>query len=397
MEARVDLNNALVDGIQGLPDLLAFGRGRDQMQYIQKLGDRLAKAQAHYANRSGLGAAFMSLITNLGMWTVLVLAIPMVVNGHINGVYLAVITLVVFASFEAVQNLPTSAQYLEENLLAAENLFAVMDIEPEVKPPSKPLAIPADKTICVHDLTFSYPSNSRASSLPSPYILHLSRLYLIPGKRVAIVGPSGSGKTTILNLLLRFWDFGEGQICFGGGDIRIYDPDELRSKFAVVTQNTHLFNASVRENLLIAKPNATEGEIIRAAKGAQLHGFIENLPDGYQTFIGEQGLRLSGGERQRLAIARAILKDAPILLLDEPTANLDPLTEWAVLKSIHNLMQDRSTLLVTHRLVGMDWMDEILVLLAGQIVERGTHIELLSQGGFYRRMWEQQNLMLGYE
>jgi len=221
-------------------------------------------------------------------------------------------------------------------------------------------------------------------------------LSLFPGKHIAIVGPSGSGKTTILNLLLRFWDFREGQISFGGVDIRCSDPEELRGKFAVVSQNTHLFNATLRENLLIAKPNATEYEIVRAAKSAQLHGFIENLPDGYQTFIGEQGLRLSGGERQRLAIARAILKDAPILLLDEPTANLDPLTELAVLRSIHNLMQGRSTLLVTHRLVGMDWMDEILVLQAGQIVERGTHNELLAQGGFYQHMWGQQNLLLGY-
>jgi ATP-binding cassette subfamily C protein CydCD len=394
--ARADLNNALVDGIQGLPDLLAFGRGYDQMQCIQNLGDRLAQDQAHYANLSGLGAAFMSLITNMGMWTVLILAIPMVVNGHIDGVYLAVIMLVVFASFEAVQNLPASAQHLEENLRAAENLFGMVDTEPEVKPPTEPRAIPANNVITVRDLNFSYPSPSSTNPSPTHFSLQISSLSLLPGKRLAIVGPSGSGKTTLLNLLLRFWDFQDGDISFGGGDIRIYDPDKLRSKFALVSQNTHLFNASVRENLLIAKPNAREDEIVRATKSAQIHEFIENLPDGYQTFIGEQGLLLSGGERQRLAIARALLQDAPILLLDEPTANLDPLTELAILESIHNLMQGRSTLLITHRLVGMDWMDEILVLQTGQIVERGSHNELLAKDGVYHRMWDLQNLVLGY-
>ena len=397
LEARVDLNNALVDGIQGLPDLLAFGRGRDQMQFIQKLGERLAKVQARYANLSGLGAAFMSLITNLGMWTVLVLAIPMVINGLMDGVYLAVITLVVFASFEAVQNLPVSAQYLEENLRAAENLFAIVDTEPEVMPPTEPQALPADNAIIIRDLTFSYPSPSCSSPPATQFSLQLSSLTLFPGKRLAIVGSSGSGKTTLLNLLLRFWDFREGEIRFGGGDIRIYDPNELRSKFAVVSQNTHLFNASVRENLRIAKPDATENEIVNATKNAQIHEFIENLPDGYQTFIGEQGLLLSGGERQRLAIARAIIKDAPILLLDEPTANLDALNELAILRSLRTLMEGRSTLLVTHRLVGMDWMDEILVMQAGQIIEHGTHNELLAKDGVYHRMWVQQNLVLGCE
>ena len=333
----------------------------------------------------------MSLFTNLGIWAVLVIAIPMVTAGHIEGVYLAVITLVVFASFEAVQNLPASAQYLEENLCAAENLFSIVDTESEVNPPTEPLPIPADKTITVRDLTFRYPSPYCTSPYKSPFILHLLSLSLFPGKRLAIVGPSGSGKTTLINLLLRFWEFGEGEIRFGGENIRFYDPDDLRRKFAVVSQNTHLFNASVRENLLIAKPDAAENEIMHATKSAQIHEFIENLPDGYQTFIGEQGLRLSGGERQRLAIARAIIKNAPILLLDEPTANLDPITELEILESIHNLMQDRSILLVTHRLVGMDWMDEILVLQAGSIVERGTHAGLLAQGGLYSRMWKSQN------
>jgi ATP-binding cassette subfamily C protein CydC len=160
---------------------------------------------------------------------------------------------------------------------------------------------------------------------------------------------------------------------------------------AVVSQTTHLFNASVRENLLIARPKASQAELVRAAELAQIHDFIQSLPQGYDTWIGEQGLLLSGGERQRLAIARALLKDAPLLLLDEPTAHLDALTEWQVLEALGALMAGRSVLMITHRLVGMEMMDEILALNQGRIVERGTQTALLAQGGLYRRMWDLQH------
>jgi ATP-binding cassette subfamily C protein CydC len=254
--------------------------------------------------------------------------------------------------------------------------------------------VPADPWISVRDLAFRYPLPSRSEPIPSHLTLHDVSFSLPTGKRLAVVGPSGSGKTTLLNLLLRFWDFQEGEIRFGGKDIHAFDPDELRSQLAVVSQHTHLFNASLRENLLIAKPNATQADIVRATQAARIHELIKNLPEGYGTFLGEQGMRLSGGERQRIAIARALLKDAPILLMDEPTANLDSITEVAILESIHKLMRGRSTLLATHRLVGMDWMDEILVLRDGEIIERGTHTELLAKGGLYRRMWEIQEQLL---
>jgi ATP-binding cassette subfamily C protein CydC len=347
----------------------------------------------------------MNLLTNLGMWAVLVLAIPLVTTGQIEGVYLAVIALIALASFESVQPLPLAAQHLEENLRAAEHLFKIVDTEPEVSAPAQPQPIPENAALDVRDLTFSYSSNDRRPRTedrkrpsftlhPSPFILHPSSFTLPPGRRIAIVGPSGSGKTTLLNLLLRFWEFREGGITLGGQDIRNFDPEELRSKFAVVSQHTHLFNASLRENLLIARPDAADIEIVNAAQSAQIHDFIEKLPEGYDTFIGEQGLRLSGGERQRIAIARALLKHAPILLLDEPTANLDALTEREVLKSIHRLMEGRSTLLVTHRLIGMEWMDEILVFRDGRIIERGKHFELLDQGGLYRCIWDFQHQFL---
>jgi len=397
-ESRAVLSSALIDGIQGLPDLLAFGRGPDQLQRIRDLGRRLAQIQARYARLSGLGSAVMNLLTNLGMWAVLVLAIPLVVSGQIDGVYLAVIVLITLASFEAVQPLPLAAQYLEENLRAAGHLFEIVDTQPAVVAPASPRLVPEDTNLIVKDLGFNYKEQAtsfRSQEFDTPPLrLRISSFTLSPGKRIAIVGPSGSGKTTLFNLLLRFWDYQEGEITFGGQDVRGLDPEKLRTQFAMVAQHTHLFNASLRENLLIAKPDATEAEIFQAAQAAQIHEFIEKLPRRYDTYIGEQGLLLSGGERQRVAIARALLKNAPILLLDEPTANLDALTEREVLSTIHKLMRDRSTLLVTHRLVGMNWMDEILVLRDGSIIERGQHAELLAQGGFYHQMWSLQTRKL---
>jgi ABC-type multidrug transport system fused ATPase/permease subunit len=247
-----------------------------------------------------------------------------------------------------------------------------------------PVPLPPGNDLFVRDLSFRYS--------PSPVAV-LDRLSfdLPAGKRLAIVGPSGAGKTTLVNLLLRFWDYQYGEVRLGGSDLHCYPAEALRSRMAVVSQTTHLFNASVRENLLIARPKASAAELERATELAQIHSFIQSLPQGYDTWIGEQGMLLSGGERQRLAIARALLKDAPLLLLDEPTAHLDALTEWQVLETLGTLMAGRSVLMITHRLVGMEMMDEILVLNRGRIVERGKQSALLAQGGLYRRMWELQH------
>ena len=234
---------------------------------------------------------------------------------------------------------------------------------------------------------FAYPTSAGE-------VLDGITLRMHPGSRTAVVGPSGSGKTTVARLALRFWDPTHGTIRLDGQDIRRYGLSDLRSLIGVVAQDTYLFNGTIRGNLLLARPGASDTEIQQALEQAQLAGFIEQLPDGLETWIGEQGLRLSGGERQRLAIARVLLKDAPLLILDEATANLDPLTEQAVLDALDVLMQRRTTLMMTHRLVAMERMDEILVLDRGRIRERGTHDQLLMKDSFYRRMFEVQNGML---
>ena len=214
------------------------------------------------------------------------------------------------------------------------------------------------------------------------------------GRSVAIVGPSGAGKSTIAHLLLRFWDYPSGAIKLGGVSLKELDQDEVRKSIALVSQNSYFFNTTIRENLRLARRSASSDGIEAAARAAQIHEFIAGLPKGYDTLIGEQGFRLSGGERQRLAIARALVKDAPITICDEPTANLDPQTEQQVLSTLFEAMQAKTFLLITHRLVGLQNVGEILVMDAGSIVERGTHTELLQKDGLYRRLWELQNLVL---
>jgi ABC-type multidrug transport system fused ATPase/permease subunit len=220
---------------------------------------------------------------------------------------------------------------------------------------------------------------------------------LRPGTSLAIIGPSGAGKSTLANLLLRFWEYETGEIRLGGESLHGLNPDEVRARIGLVSQNAYFFNATVRENLKFARRKVTQEEIEAAARDAQIHDFIMSLPKGYETLIGEQGLRLSGGERQRLAIARVIIKDAPILILDEPTANLDPLTEKQALETLYALMKRKTSLLITHRLVGLENVDEILVMDHGRIVERGTHTELLESEGVYRRLWDLQNRILQTE
>jgi ABC-type multidrug transport system fused ATPase/permease subunit len=293
----------------------------------------------------------------------------------------------VISSFEAVLPLPQAFQTLENSLEAARRLFEIVDTEPAVVDPASPALPPDQYSLRVEELGFSYEADQ------SPALDGVT-FDLPQAGWLAVVGPSGAGKSTLVHLLLRFWDYGQGRILLAGRELRQIGQEELRRLIAVVSQHTHLFNGTVRANLLLARPEATEAEMVQAAQQAQIHDFVQSLPEGYDTWIGEQGLRLSSGQRQRLAIARALLKNAPILILDEPTANLDPLTEQALMASIRALAAGRTTLIITHRLVGLEDADEILVLRAGRVVERGQHHDLMQMGGLYRRMWDLQNQVL---
>ncbi|MBN1148397.1 MAG: thiol reductant ABC exporter subunit CydD [Anaerolineales bacterium] len=396
---QASLSVASVDMIQGLAELAAFGGKKRQAAQVEALSQALAGAQRRMAAVNGLQSALSGLLANLGMWAVLVSAIPLVQSGQIQGVHLAVLALAALTSFEAVLPLPLAAQYLEGNLQAARRLFEVVDARAEVQDPPQPPALPQGLHLSARDLRFRYPTihspDSRSHSEDErPWVLDGLSFDLPQGKRLAIVGPSGAGKSTLAHLLLRFWECDQGQMLLNGQDLRQYAQDEWRQEIAFVSQNTYLFSASIGDNLRLAMPAAEQAQIESAARWAQLDGFIQSLPEGYQTWVGEWGLRLSGGERQRLALARALLKGAPLLILDEPTANLDALTERRVLDGIQRLMEGRTTLLITHRLVGMETMDEIIVLERGKAVERGRHAELLQAGKLYRRMWDLQRSIL---
>ncbi len=387
LELRGELNARIVDGVQGAQDLLAFGAEEEQQRAVATLNHRLGRLQGRMAFVTGLQDALGDLLMNLAMLSVLVLAIPLISGGDVRGVYLAFLALVVLGSFEAVQALGTAGRFLGRSVGAGERLFEIVDAEPEVRDPAKPLPLPQDHTLEFDGVGFRYETGG-------PSVLEDVSFLLERGKRIAIVGPSGAGKSTLTGLTLRFWNPTSGGISLGGHDACGYSQDEVRSLIGFVSQDTHVFNDTLRANLLLAKPGATDDDLRRTITRAQLSALVQRLPGGLESPLGEQGLKLSGGERQRLSVARALLKDAPLLVLDEPTANLDPVTERGLLDAIYGAMRDRATLVITHRLVRMEEMDEILVLDAGRVVERGTHVELENRRGLYRRMLDVQRELL---
>ena len=351
--ARAELNAVLVDSVQGMAESLVYGRGDAQVRDVTRLSAALAQAEGRVAWADSLQIALTVLLTSGAAAAVLAVAIP-----RVEGIYLATLSLGTIAAFEAVQPLAQAAIQLGANASAARRLFEIMDLAPAVVDPLTPAPKPAGAQLVLRDLSFRY-----AADLPP--VLRGVNLTIEPGQRIAILGESGAGKSTLVNLLLRLWDYDEGQIMLDGRDLRACAQADVRATFSVMTQRTTLFNTTLRENIRIARMDADPAAVIAAARKAQIHDFIESLPDGYDTYVGEDGAQLSGGERQRVALARALLRDAPILILDEATANLDAVTERAVLETIFETLEARTLIAFTHRRTLLERMDQVYLLQPG--------------------------------
>lgn len=382
--AKTQMKAQLVDSITGIVELAAFGQTRRQAQRIAELDESLTGLQGRVVNMTGMVDAAGLLIVNATMWLVLWFAIPLVHSGQLEGIYLAVVALTVQSSFEAVLPLPLAVHYWAESIAAARRLFAIVDRSPAVLDKADGIIASADATIKVERLSFRYHGQGTE-------VLRDVSFTLASGKSLAIVGPSGAGKSTLMYLLLRFWDYDQGTIWLGGQELKSYQSQKLRNMFSVVSQQSHMFNASIRDNILLARPDASEAEFQQVLESAELNEWVKALPQGYDTMVGQNGHALSGGQRQRIAIARALLRNAPILILDEPTVGLDALTEEAIMKTIEKLMAGRTTILITHRLTGLQNMDEILVLEAGVLVEQGSQRELLAREGLFYQLWHLQH------
>jgi ATP-binding cassette subfamily B protein len=277
----------------------------------------------------------------------------------------------------------SSYREIKQGLIDVEQMFTLLKVNAEIedKPGAKPLQV-KDAEVVFENVNFAYD--------PERPILRNLSLRVPPGKTVAIVGPSGAGKSTISRLLYRFYDVTSGRVLIDGQDISLVTQTSLRAAIGMVPQDTVLFNDTIRYNIRYGRPGATDAEVEAAARMAQIHDFVMSLPKGYDSLVGERGLKLSGGEKQRVSIARTILKGPPILILDEATSALDSFTEHQIQAALRKVSENRTTLVIAHRLSTVVDADEIIVLERGQVAERGTHAELLNQDGIYAAMWNRQ-------
>jgi len=383
VETAAQMRAALVTDMQGMGELLVYGAADSHAARIRTLSQDLARRQQTLSGLDGLSQGALALCASLAMWAMLVLAVPMVTRQTLAPPELAMLALFALASFEAVMPLPLAMQTLGESLAAARRIFSLADSRPAVTEPAEPLAMPQTFAYRFQDVSFRY----RAGS---PEVLRHVSLELAPGRKLAVVGATGCGKSTLANLLLRFREPTSGSLLLNGIPLQHYSGEALREHIAVLSQQTHLFNTSIRDNLLLARPDADRQSVEQVCETVLIHDFIAAQPDGYDTITGETGIRLSGGQARRVAVARALLKPAPLLLLDEPTEGLDPGTARKMMANIIARVTDRrqSLLLITHQLQGLECMDQILVLAAGGVVESGTHEQLLAARGSYRRLYD---------
>jgi len=380
--ARGELGAAVTDLLNGAAELHAFGAVDAGLTRFRAADAELARLARHSASASGLGTGLMAAVAGLTLWGVLLLGVSVTGSGTLGRVPLAVLTLTALAAFEAVTALPAAALQLGQARAAADRIADVLDAPDPVRHPDRPFPPPDGPVeISIRGATVRYAPDS-------PPAVRDIDLDLTPGRRVALVGATGAGKSTLAAVLFRFIDLSSGTVLLNGRDLSGYDPDDVRVVVSGCAQDPHIFDTTIRDNLRLARPQASEAELNDAAARARLLDWITSLPRGWDTPVGTHGAALSGGQRQRLALARAMLANPAVLILDEPTAHLDPDNRRALTADLLAATAGRTTLLITHDLDGLGEVDEIVVLDHGRVAERGTHSELIRSGGAYHRLWQ---------
>ncbi|MFE7977690.1 thiol reductant ABC exporter subunit CydD [Streptomyces shenzhenensis] len=382
--ARGLLATRVTDLLTGTAELTVAGALPARGDEARRADGTLTRIASRAATATALGDGLTALISGLTVAATALLGVQAVAAGRLGGVAMAVVVLTPLAAFEAVLGLPIAVRYRQRVRRSAERVYEVLDAAEPVREPRRPRQAPVSPfPLVVKGLAARHPGQHREA-------LAGLDLSLERGRRVAVVGPSGSGKTTLGQVLLRFLDPDAGSYTLAGVDARALDGDDVRRLVGLCAQDAHLFDSSVRENLLLARKNATEAELRDALARARLLDWADGLPDGLDTLVGEHGARLSGGQRQRLALARALLADFPVLVLDEPAEHLDLPTADALTADLLAATEGRTTLLITHRLAGLDAVDEVVVLDEGRVAQRGTYAELAAVDGPLRAMAERE-------